>query len=45
MKCIPVLVQKNDCWIWIAIDRYGKRFINFAIGDRSNETAKAFGKR
>jgi transposase-like protein len=24
----------------IAIDRYGKRFINFVIGDRSNETAK-----
>jgi insertion element IS1 protein InsB len=42
MRCIPVLVQKNDCWIWIAIDRYGKRFINFIIGDRSNETAKAF---
>ena len=34
--------KKNFCWIWIAVDRYGKRFINFFIGDRSNETAKEF---
>nr|WP_185711605.1 IS1 family transposase [Tannerella forsythia] len=34
--------SKKFCWIWIAVDRYGKRFINFFIGDRSNETAKEF---
>ncbi|MDR1181140.1 MAG: hypothetical protein LBL13_04095, partial [Bacteroidales bacterium] len=28
--------------IWIAVDRYGKRFVNFVIGDRSNETAEKF---
>jgi IS1 family transposase len=42
MRCIPVLVQKNYCWIWIAVDRYEKRFINFVIGDRSNKTAEEF---
>jgi transposase-like protein len=26
--------QKNYRWIWIAVDRYGKRFINFVVGDR-----------
>jgi IS1 family transposase len=34
------LVQKNYCCIRIAVDRYGKRFINFVIGDRSNKTAE-----
>ena len=37
-----MLVQKNYCWIWIAVDRYGKRFINFVIGDRGNTTAEKF---
>ena len=32
--------KKNYCWIWIAVDRYGKRFIHFVIGDRSSETGK-----
>jgi IS1 family transposase len=36
--------KKNSCWIWIAVDRYGKRFLNFVIGDRSNKTAKKFWK-
>ena len=27
--------KKNYCWIWITVDRYGKRFIHFIIGDRS----------
>jgi insertion element IS1 protein InsB len=42
MKCILALGQKNYCWIWIAVDRYGKRFVNFVIGDRSKETAEKF---
>lgn len=42
MRCILISDQKNYCWIWIAVDRYRKRFINFFIGDRSNETAKEF---
>ncbi|MDR1881691.1 MAG: IS1 family transposase [Prevotella sp.] len=32
--------QKKYCWIWIAVDRLGKRFINFVIGDRSSKTGK-----
>ncbi|OAV65032.1 hypothetical protein Barb6_03014 [Bacteroidales bacterium Barb6] len=32
--------QKNYCWIWIAVDRPGKRFIRFIVGDRSTETGK-----
>ena len=34
--------KKNYCWIRIAVDRYGKRFINFVIGDRGNQTAEEF---
>ena len=30
--------KKNSCWIWIAVDRYGKRFVHFVIGDRSSQT-------
>ncbi|MDR2511093.1 MAG: hypothetical protein LBC89_01220 [Bacteroidales bacterium] len=28
--------------MWIAVDRIGKKFINFVIGDRGNKTAKKF---
>lgn len=40
MKCIPTSLKKNYCWIWIwiAVDRYGKKFINCVLGDRSTET-------
>jgi insertion element IS1 protein InsB len=38
MRSTLILVQKNHCLIWIAVDRYGKRFINFVIGDRSMQT-------
>ncbi|MCD8412089.1 IS1 family transposase [Tenacibaculum finnmarkense] len=34
--------HKKYCWIWIAVDRYGKRFLHFVIGDRSTKTAKKF---
>ena len=33
-------VKKNYRWIWIAVDRYGKIFINFVVGDRSAETGQ-----
>ena len=42
MKCTHISVQKSYCWLWIAVDRYGKRFINFVIGNRGNETAEEF---
>ncbi|KAA6314455.1 hypothetical protein EZS27_034929 [termite gut metagenome] len=42
MRFIPIQVQKNYCWIWIAIDRDRKKFLNFVIGDRSNQTALKF---
>jgi insertion element IS1 protein InsB len=32
------LVTKKYCWIWIAIDRIGKKFINCAFGSRGTET-------
>ncbi len=35
-----MLVKKNYRWIWIAVDRYGKAFINFVIGDRSAQTGQ-----
>ena len=34
--------KKNYFWIWIAVDRLGKQFINFVIGDRGNKTAEKF---
>ena len=40
MRCILTSVKKNYCWIWIAVDRYGKRFIEFVLGDRSRKTGK-----
>ena len=41
-KCKGYRFKKNYCWKWIAVDRYGKRFIDFVIGDRGNETAETF---
>ena len=40
MKCILILLQKKYCWIWIAVDRYGKKFINCVLGDRGTATGK-----
>ncbi len=40
MKCTPILVQKNYCWIWIAVDRYGKRFLHCVLGSRDTETGR-----
>ncbi|MCD8418359.1 IS1 family transposase [Tenacibaculum finnmarkense] len=34
--------HKKYCWIWIAVDRYGKRFLHFVTRDRSTKTAKKF---
>ncbi|MBE7635061.1 IS1 family transposase [Tenacibaculum finnmarkense genomovar ulcerans] len=34
--------HKKYCWIWIAVDRYGKRLLHFVTGDRSTKTAKKF---
>jgi insertion element IS1 protein InsB len=45
MRCIHILVKKNYCWIWSAVDRYGKRFIDFIIGSGGNETAEEFCKK
>ena len=38
MRYTPTLVEKNYTWIWIAVDRYGKRFLSFVCGDRSTKT-------
>jgi len=32
--------QKNYRWIWIAVNRYEKKFIDFIVGDRSAQTGK-----
>ena len=34
------LFKKNYCWIWIAVDRLGKRFINCIVGDRGSTTGE-----
>lgn len=33
-------VKKNYKWIWIAVDRYGKKYINFIVGDQSAQTGQ-----
>ncbi len=32
--------KKKYCWIWIAVDRVGKKFINCSFGSRGTETGK-----
>lgn len=32
--------KKNACWIWIAIDRLGHRFLHVVIGSRATETGQ-----
>ena len=32
--------KKNYCWIWIAVNRNGKRFINCVLGSRGTETGE-----
>jgi insertion element IS1 protein InsB len=45
MKYTAMSVKKNYCWIWIAVDRFGKRFINFVVGDRSTKTGRQLWRR
>ncbi len=32
--------KKKYCWIWIAVDRVGKKFINCSFGSRGTKTGK-----
>jgi IS1 family transposase len=32
--------SKKPCWIWIAVDRLGKRFLGVVVGDRTTETGQ-----
>ncbi|MCK5368078.1 MAG: IS1 family transposase, partial [Cyclobacteriaceae bacterium] len=32
--------HKKYCWIWISVDRYGKRFVNCVFGNRGTQTGK-----
>ncbi len=40
MKCTRILAKKNYCWIWIAVDRHGKRFLACVVGSRDTETGR-----
>ena len=40
MKCTRMRIQKNASWLWIAVDRTGKRFLKVVIGDRSTHTGQ-----
>ncbi|MCF2218447.1 IS1 family transposase [Chryseobacterium sp. PS-8] len=35
-----ILNKKNYCWSWIAVDRFGKRYIDFVCGKRNTSTFK-----
>ncbi|MCX6146740.1 MAG: IS1 family transposase [Candidatus Kapabacteria bacterium] len=30
--------KKNYCWIWVAVDRDGRRYVDFVLGSRGTET-------
>ena len=45
MRCILLWAKKSYQWIWIAVDRDGKKFINFIVGDRSVQTGKKLWER
>lgn len=34
------MVPKNYCWVWIAVDRNGKRFLHCEVGSRDTETGR-----
>ena len=40
MRCTRILVQKKACWLWIAVDRFGKRFLSVVIGSRDTDTGQ-----
>jgi insertion element IS1 protein InsB len=31
-------LKKKYCWVWIAVDRFDKRFLSYVCGDRSTHT-------
>ncbi|MCS6822283.1 MAG: IS1 family transposase [Microscillaceae bacterium] len=37
--------KKNYCWIWIAVDRDGRKFINCEVGTRGTETGEKLWKK
>ena len=37
--------KKKPKWVWIAVDRLGKKFVDFQIGDRSQVTGKSLWQR
>ncbi len=39
-KCIAMWVIKKHCWIWFAVDRHGKRFIDCILGARGTVTGE-----
>jgi insertion element IS1 protein InsB len=39
-RCILISVPKNYGWIWIAVDRNGKRFLHSEVGSRDTETGR-----
>jgi len=40
MKSILTLAQKTACWLWIAVDRLGHRFLNVIVGSRDTDTGQ-----
>ena len=38
MKSTAMYSIKNYCWSWIAVDRFGKRYLDLVCGKRDTET-------
>lgn len=44
MRCTLISGTKKYCWIWIAFDRVGKKFIDCSFGSRGTETGQKLGE-
>jgi insertion element IS1 protein InsB len=40
MRCTRILAQKKACWIWIAVDRFGKHFLSVVVDSRDTDTGQ-----
>ena len=45
MRCTPTSAQKKAVWVWIAVDRLQKKFIDFQVGSRAAATGKILWQR